>query len=406
MCSDNGKIKNERSNIYKTVLGKWITNIGNILFDYINCSTLAAINSRSSLLVAIYKASENIIKLLVGIIAGTFADNLADKKKALIITDVLSGIICIVLSFFVKGALIPYIIITCNALLAIIEVINMPLYKAMIRETIFKNNIIKLNSILTGGTEVISIVTPILGIFILHFAGIRIGLFINGLTFILAAIIEMFLVIINAQPIVKTENLLLGIVNGFDYIKKSENILKLLISVGTINFFMAGYEFYLPYADTIFFTPGKDTYAIIISTQGIAAILGSIFSIKFGRIFRRNIKKIQGICILIGFSIFLMMFYRKDGMSFLFPVIMLSIIAFLSTIYNVQYMSYIQETVDVSYMGRVLSLVKTIALILVPAGTLLSSLIFKMNFRLSVVFSGLGIIIVGIISTICMKNDR
>ena len=66
-------------------------------------------------------------------------------------------------------------------------------------------------------------------------------------------------------------------------------------------------------------------------------------------------------------------------------------------------MSYVQETVDVEYIGRVFSVVKTVALLLVPAGTLLSSCIFGMNYRFAVFISGIGVIVVGIINNCNVK---
>ena len=108
----------DRNNLRITVLGKWISNLGSTIFDYMNCVMLVSLDKKTSMLVAVYKAVENVIKLLMTVVSGTFADNISEKKRALIVTDFISGVICILLSFLINNKKVANIIIGANGLLA------------------------------------------------------------------------------------------------------------------------------------------------------------------------------------------------------------------------------------------------------------------------------------------------
>lgn len=115
--------------------GRWVTKLGNVIFDYINSISLANINTQNSVLIAIYQSSETIISLVMNLFSGVYADKTLHKKRMLIITDLISGLICIALSLFIHDSTIATVIIIANCLLAIVNSLNSPLYKTIIRET-------------------------------------------------------------------------------------------------------------------------------------------------------------------------------------------------------------------------------------------------------------------------------
>ena len=385
----------DRNNLRITVLGKWISNLGSTIFDYMNCVMLVSLDKKTSMLVAVYKAVENVIKLLMTVVSGTFADNISEKKRALIVTDFISGVICILLSFLINNKKVANIIIGANGLLAIVEVINSPLYKTIVKEAIKKENLIKYNSLATIGTEMVTVIAPLIGIWLMDNIGIRIGMLANGITFIMSAILEMNIHILDNMSIQKiNDGIIIGIKKGLLYIKDNNELVRLIIVVGFLNFFLAGFEVLIPYIDEVLLVHYENMYAKILIAQALSAMFASLVSIKISNYFRGNIKRIQFVIIMIGITILLIALSNCIRII----IILFSMVAFFSTTYNIQYMSYIQENVDIQYVGRVFSVLKTFALLLVPIGTILFSYFLKLDLEEVCFVSGGGIIIISLIS--------
>ena len=73
-------VHKEKKNMIALLVGKWTSKIGNVVFDYVNNIVLVSLNSKTSMLVAIYQSSETIIQVAVNILAGVFADKINKKN--------------------------------------------------------------------------------------------------------------------------------------------------------------------------------------------------------------------------------------------------------------------------------------------------------------------------------------
>ena len=120
--------------------GSWTSKIGNIIFDYANSISIVSAFAGKPWILAIYQSSETIIQILFNLVGGARADT-GNRKKIVIITDILSALICGILSFFVKTHLMAQVMVIANALLALVYAFNSPTYKSMIREVIVKERI-------------------------------------------------------------------------------------------------------------------------------------------------------------------------------------------------------------------------------------------------------------------------
>ena len=66
---------------------------------------------------------------------GAIADS-GKRKRILIITDLLSALVCFVTSFFIGSNLLAAAVITANALLALIFSFSSPTFKSIVREMV------------------------------------------------------------------------------------------------------------------------------------------------------------------------------------------------------------------------------------------------------------------------------
>jgi len=121
---------------------------------------------------------------------------------------------------------------------------------AMLPEIIEKKNLLKGNSILGSINSATYIIGPIAGAALFGFFGIRIVLFINGISFIISAISEIF---IEYSPQEKSQKLTVqktkkDIMEGFNFLVKAKGILPLIYFAAVANFFgVASITVIMPY---------------------------------------------------------------------------------------------------------------------------------------------------------------
>lgn len=164
--------KIERKNTGLLVTSSTISKIGDTLFDYVNNSFLASMNMKSMMLVGIYQALENIIGALFNLFGGVIADRFR-RKKIIILSDFLSGLICLCLSLISKQTWLIYAVILTNALLAFLSAFSTPAYNAFTKEIVEKDNITRVNSYLQTLATLVKIIVPMLALGIYHMIGIR-----------------------------------------------------------------------------------------------------------------------------------------------------------------------------------------------------------------------------------------
>lgn len=183
-------MKKSKRNELLLIFGKWTTCIGNIIFDYANSVSIVRLFTNSPHILAIYQSSETFIQILFNLIGGVAADS-RNKKKIVVMTDLIAAAICFLLSFSIKTEFVAETIIIANILLAITYAFNSPTYKSIVREVIEKDRIGFFNSIMNGGTEVIQIIGPLISFISVSHIGVQGAMLFNSATFILSAIAEM-----------------------------------------------------------------------------------------------------------------------------------------------------------------------------------------------------------------------
>lgn len=164
-------------------LGSWTSRFGNIVFDYANSISIVSFFAGKPIVLALYQSSETIIQIIFNLVGGVKADN-GNRKRLVIITDILAGLICFVLSFFINSGRMAMVVIAANALLALVYAFNSPTYKSLVREMIYKDRIGFYNSIAHAGSEIIGITGPILSVGLVAVIGTRGALLFDAVTFL------------------------------------------------------------------------------------------------------------------------------------------------------------------------------------------------------------------------------
>lgn len=383
--------KQEISNTFKIVTSNSVSKLGDILFDYVNSVWLSKLGS-GSFWMAIYQSSETFIGIFVNLIGGVLSD-FKNRQNIIWLCDTLSGILCIILSLFIPNSIFLYAIIFVNLALAILSSIRDPAYKAIFTEIVAKEKIGRVNSILETFKQIIKIAGPSVSMLISKFADNKMALLLDGLSFIISGVLIKYLNLLikdnhlNFEK--KKQNNFQKIKEGFNYLVKEKQILFIILFASIINFVLAGYELILPFANFAF---TKYSYALFLTAQSIGGLLGAAVS---------NIGKHQPTNNLLFFWIIC------SGISLLFvnpayqitniimvSAIFIAIFNFFISIFNIQFMTFVQIKTSSEFIGRIFSIVFTVAIIFAPIGTFFFQSIFNVKQGIDYTYFGILLIII------------
>ncbi len=363
-----------QKNEMRLAAGSWTSRLGNIVFDYANSVTIVHGFGASALVLALYQSSETLISVIFNLLGGVAADG-SKKKRILVVTDLLSGLVCLVLSFFLHSRLLAMAMILANVLLAVIGAFNSPTYKSVVREVVEVNRISRFNSISHGGSELIKIGGPVAGLLLVDIIGVRGALLINAATFLISALLEAGLISLVQEAATerRRKNILREISEGLRYIVSEREIFFLLILSSLCNFFLAGYNLLIPYTDVMYEGVYTGFYAKILMAEAAGGIAGSLVS---ARIAKGKPDSRMLISCLLADGICLA-FVPAAGAKGILVIAVLPFFLFglLLTLFNIQYLSYVQVCANPEFLGRVFSVVYTLAILFMPLGSFFFSAI-------------------------------
>ena len=373
--------------------GGWTSKFGNIIFDYANSISIACAFTGNPKILAIYQSSESIIQIIFNLIGGAKADK-GSRKKIAIVTDVLAAIICFVLSFFVASGFMAEVMIIANALLALVHAFNSPTYKSLIREMIKKDRIGFYNAVGNAGGEIISVAGPVVGVWLVGIIGVRGALLFDAGTFLVSALAESMLNKLDGEEKKaesgKRSNVFLDIKDGFAYLLREKKILFLLILASLVNFFLAGYNLLLPYTEVMFDGLLPHFYSKALAAGAIGGIAGSVILAKFSKKLGNSEVPMIFFLMCTGLALILVPVVALLGIPALCLIPFVLFEAAL-TAFNIRFMSYVQVSVDENYLGRVFSIIFTVAVLFMPVGSFAFSMILNVAKISSFLVVGIGI---------------
>ena len=389
-------------------MSKGISKIGDIMFDFANNTFLAGLNPTSLSLVAIYQSLEKVIGVLFNLFGGVIADSFK-RKKIIIGTNFLSGIACIVLSLISKEQWLVYAIVITNVILAFMSAFSGPSYKAFTKEVVKEDSISKLNSLLETTSTVIKVTIPMVAIFLYNILGVRGVLLLDGLSFLMAALLILFVTPVNEEVDTKEEMTISGVFNdlkvGFKYVYSHKPIFIIIILSALVNFVLAAYNLLLPYSSQMFEGISDRLYGSFLTAQAIGGFLGSILSSFVNRSLSSRrlllLSACSGLMLMLTAPLY---FIFHNLIILIFSPALFSL--FLS-IFNIQFFSIVQRDVDNEFLGRVFGIIFSVAILFMPLGTVFFSVVLNPNNTFNIFIIGVSITVLSLIfSTLLKRYDR
>lgn len=396
--------KKFRQNLITIATSRSVSKVGDILFDYANNIWITSLPNASKLIMAIYQSSDIITGILFNIFGGVIAD-FKNRKHTLIISDLLSGVLCLALAWLTNNQLFLIGIVVVNILLSILSSLTGPSYKALTKDLFSKDKIKAVNSAIQTVTQIVTVVTPMIALALVQLIGVRGALLIDGITFIVSGLVLTRLqveFVANSKKLAPRD-FITNIIDGFKFIRQHKEIFDLLLFASAINFVLAGYNFILPFAGKTFSNVNPHMYAFFLTAGSIGGIVGASLNIfgkrevAFNTLFR-NIGY-SGVALLLSVPAVML----HNALALCIPIVLFEL--FLS-MFNINMMSYVQMTIADEYLGRVFSVIFTVAILFVPLGTIFFSIVFNVaNIYNFAILGVLVILITGVFALIQYKTN-
>lgn len=249
--------------------GQTISVLGDTLF------TLAlmwwVVNAtQSGVAVSLVVLATSLPQLILGSMIGVYIDR-ADRRKMMLVAATLNGIITALLAlFYWYGWFSLPLVLFMAVLMSIVTTFDGPAFEASVPVVVGKDDLVRANSIMHMGNSATSIVAPAVSGILIALAGVGAAIFVNALTFFVAAISLLFIQFPSPRIAAASENknsFMHDFVGGLKFVLGHKVLLPLLSYNALLNLALAPVSVALP-------------LLVLNVWQGGPALLGLVGSFK------------------------------------------------------------------------------------------------------------------------------
>lgn len=322
--------------------------------------------------------------ILFGPLSGSIVDR-CNKQHIIIFTDLLSGLLFLCLFFIFKAGQLS------------LQLIYITTFIISILSTLFNNSMMATKTLIfskedyesvNASSQVISsaatICAPITGGLIYGFVDIGTFIFINGMSFILSALIESFL----KFPEHKHNKALVehsaidNMKDGFMYVKKRKHLHIYILYFLVLNFILGfAVSIPVPYIITRILSKPAELYGSIEASFPFGLIIGGLTITKlsrrlsFERILMLVLRTLVILLALIGLLAYMPFIYHNNGLLLAYLSCIHLIFGMVIAYVDVPIITLLQQKVDQAYIGRVMGLVMAMVKSIYPVGLALSGIL-------------------------------
>lgn len=382
------KVKSNSSRIFKNkdfmllLMGQIVSNLGNAIHSVSVVWYILSFvgESRSGSFMAIFTMCMLIPSIVFGPISGVFVDKL-NRKKIIVGTDFIRGMLILVLSIFTYFNIIPLIaLFVITVLSSFFGTFFNPAVDASIPNVVDEEDLIKANSINGMSRQMVFIIGAGIAGFLYYSIGI-VGIFIvNGLSFILSGVSEIFIDIPSSKKEMdEIENKMSfweDFKGGIQFVRGQRQIM-ILMSFSLVLNFLFNPIFAVVFPKTIKFTLGLGAkeFGVLEAIFSIGAMIGMLLlSIipkreKNSKLIFFGITTQSLIIVLFGIPI-IPVIYNKINNFYVFIVFCILVFSMMvfNSLTNVPILTIFQKKVPDEYRGRFFGMLNTLSQGIVPIG--------------------------------------
>ena len=294
----------------------WLSNLCNasaVWFQQITIPWVVWEISGSPFLVGIAAGMRSIPFLVIGPMAGVFADRV-DRRKMVLVTQ--SVMAMVVLAFagavqlgVVVGTLGVIYALAFSFITGTIHSLIQPVRQAMVANTVPREdlwNAVALNSI---AGNVARVVGPGLGGVLIAWLGPALNFFLEGILYVLMVLVMIPIALPYREAITaRRASMMANLKQGFAYVLSEQVVLRLLLVACISDILLAPVIHLMPVIATEVLGQGSEVYGFLVLATGVGGIISTISFASLGGVFRRGsvgllaLMLLSGSAILLGFS--------------------------------------------------------------------------------------------------------
>lgn len=393
-------------NFTMVVIGQIISLFGNVILRFALSLYILDVTGSAMIFGSIMAVS-----MLPTILLSPFGGMLADRvnrRNIMVALDFTTAAIVFIFGFILNGNSAVPAIAAVLILLSLIQAFYQPSVQSSVPLLQTENHLIQANSVVNQVIAFANLLGPVLGGVLYGMFGVGPIIVISGISFILSAILEIFINIPFTPPAVNGS--IFHIVksdfkDSMEFIvKERPDVLKALIFTGAISFFVAAVALVgKPYLIRVMLGFSAEYYGITEGCLGAAGILGGIIAGVIGN--KLKTKKLYFLMIFMGIVLVpvgLAFFFNAPRFtSYLLITIVFSVNQLLFCLFSVLILSIIQQKTPSHLLGKVMAYVSTITMCSQPLGQALYGVLFDRfasNVFILLIATAVVIIIIGLLA--------
>lgn len=396
-------------------VGQFISLLGNSLQRFAFSLFILDLTG-SAIIFSIIVAVTFLPQILLSPFGGAIADRFS-KKWIMVILDSISGLMLLAFYFYFSNTqnISCLMIGILMFLMTIIQSIYDPDVRASIPCVTSESNLSGANSVVSIISALTNMLGPVAAGFLYGLYGIKTILLINTISFLVSAIMELF-IILPFNKTAMTDNVLKVFVNdikdaGFFLIHTKPIIFKMIVISSSLNLFLTPvYSVGMPYMEKIVFGVSDQLYGFAEGLVGAGMIIGALITSVISK--KIPFEKLYKYFYAVTFSIVIMgactlpVIMSATGPSYTSYVMFTASAFILSvaiSIVNILCMTYLQKEIDIKYMGKAMALTIAMSNSLYPLGQIFIGGLYNI-FSSALWFTYAIITICALVITVIMKG--
>jgi len=351
--------------------------------------------THSTLMIGLTYFTEQFPSFLLSIPGGIVADRY-NRYKVLMATQVASAIQAIALTILVfMEHMVVWQILALSVFLGMVNAFDVPARQPLVHDIIDDPadlpNAIALNSTLNNLSRLIG--PALAGIMLAKF-GADICFLLNALSFAAVIFCLILMKLPPHKPLAVKKKVMTDLVEGFNYIRKTREIRRVILLLTCICLLVLPYNTLLPVYARVIFQGDSITFGYLNSAIGLGAVTGAftLASLKPGTNFK---KLLLADTVLLGISLVLFSYT-----TFLPLSLLIAVVCGFGTMAFVPVCNTLLQLESEAHMrGRVISYFAMAAFGMLPLGSMITGAISKWIDPPAVIFSqGILALVIGAIS--------
>lgn len=345
----------------------------------------------STLMMSTVMAVNAIPAVIFGMAAGVLVDRM-DKKKVMIVVDIIRGLTTAVMAFlYISGMINLWYLYGFTFINSTCEVFASPARASAMQVLVNKKHYLAANSLRQASSSAAEVAGTAVAAVVMAYIGIGAAILIDSATFFISAFTAVIANIsfsASNNTTLSVKQFYLEFIEGLKVIRSNILLMVSIIMACLVNLVIAPFNVLLPeYSDKIL-KVGEKGMSFILMGFTIGMIAGSLIIGQIGDKFKRSTLVIAG---FIGLGVSMMSFGFVNDIKIAFIIAILAG-AFIPVI-GAGAATLMQETTPEDKMGRVSSTVATLSLLGLPLGYTVSG-IMSSGINVLTTFKFVGILII------------